>query len=539
MNVENRNISTVILLFFNLLFNVCCGNIRGSSDDDGGLQDGEAFDSIVDAETDSKTDNDADSEIDSGLDAGNHYDASGAYKWHTFYGSDLLDDAHSVTTDQEGNIYVAGLSLDIWVGPDGQKPINNFEGSGVCAFILKLLPNGKYQWHAFYSRNAPENIQFAAITIDLNGYIYVTGTSNRNWSGPDGQEPLHAFHGIEGGTNSGIFVLQLTNNGLYQWHTFYGSDEDIDYSCGITLDDDSNISIAGVSYSNWYGSEGQDPINKHGQNGLANFFILKLSENGQYEWHTFFGSDVGALAASITMDDMGDIYITGSTDTASEWLGPEGEYPLNDMGGGDFDIFILKISSEGDYLWHTFFGSGDFDFGRDISAGNNGNVYITGESYDIWMGSQGESPINYYNGGADIVVLKLDDSGSYQWHGFWGADNDDLGRGIAANDMGEIYITGSSESGWSGPDGQIPVHESYDGIINDLILLKMSNEGAYQWHTFYGSSKDDHGSDITLDEAGGIFVAGESNTSWSGPGGQSPLNEYSGDSDITILKLRQ
>ena len=187
-----------------------------------------------------------------------------------------------------------------------------------------------------------------------------------------------------------------------------------------------------------------------------------------------------------------------------------------------------------------FFGSGDFDFGRDVSAGNNGNVYITGESYDIWMGSQGESPINDYNGRADIVVLKLDNSGIYQWHGFWGSDNDDLGRGIDANDMGDIYISGSSESGWSGPDGQIPIHGSCDGMIDDIILLKISNEGAYQWHTFYGASHEDTGLGIVFDNDENVIAAGYSSSTWNGSSGQAPMHEFSGgSSDMFVIKLSE
>ena len=44
------------------------------------------------------------------------------------------------------------------------------------------------------------------------------------------------------------------------------------------------------------------------------------------------------------------------------------------------DIFVLKLNSSGTYQWHTFYGSSSDDYGYGIVTDGSGNVYVTGYS---------------------------------------------------------------------------------------------------------------------------------------------------------------
>jgi hypothetical protein len=68
------------------------------------------------------------------------------------------------------------------------------------------------------------------------------------------------------------------------------------------------------------------------------------------------------------------------------------------------------------YEWHTFYGSGagsgeHMDLGKSIAVDGGGNIYVTGESDETWG-----SPLHAHsgNGNYDIFVLKLNNSGAYQ-----------------------------------------------------------------------------------------------------------------------------
>ena len=127
--------------------------------------------------------------------------------------------------------------------------------------------------------------------------------------------------------------------------------------------------------------------------------------------------------------------------------------------------------------------------GNGIAVDGSGNVYVTGYSYATWNGPAGQNPLHAYSGGYDIFVLKLNSSGAYQWHTFYGSSGDDSGHGIAVDGSGNVYVTGYSDATWNGPAGQNPLH-AYSGGY-DIFVLKLNSSGAYQWHTFYGSSSDD------------------------------------------------
>jgi hypothetical protein len=388
-------------------------------------------------------------------------------------------------------------------------------------FPLTIDPT--YVWHTFYGSINSNEYGFA-IAVDGSGNVYVTGESDASWNGPSGQSPLHAFSG-----DVDIFVLKLNTNGSYQWHTFYGSSSS-NIGNGIALDGSGNVYVTGVSYASWNGPLGQSPL--HGFSGDIDIFVLKLGGSGSYHWHTFYGASSVNIGHGIALDGSGNVYVTG--ESYASWNGPSGQAPLHGFTS-DFAVFVLKLNSSGTYQWHTFYSSANIVAGLGIALDGSGYVYVTGESDASWNGPTGQAAINGFSGFANLFVLKLDGSGTYQWHTFYGSASSTVGYGIAVDGSGNIFVSGESDASWNGPALQPPLH-AYSGDF-DVVILKLNSSGAYQWHTYYGSTSFDVGSAIAADGSGNVFVTGESDASWNGPSGQSPLNVFSGNSDIVILKL--
>jgi len=119
---------------------------------------------------------------------------------------------------------------------------------------------------------------------------------------------------------------------------------------------------------------------------------------------------------------------------------------------------------------------------------------------------------------------------NYVWHTFYGSSNTDLGYGIAVDGSGNVYITGYSVATWGSP-----LHAHSGGA--DIVVVKLTSAGAYQWHTFYGSSNIDYGQAIAVDGSGNVYITGSSYATWQGDGGTNPLHAYVGSYDIVALKL--
>ncbi|MFH0995463.1 MAG: SBBP repeat-containing protein [Pseudomonadota bacterium] len=386
--------------------------------------------------------------------------SSGAYQWHTFYGSPTNNDfAFGIAVDGGGNVYTTGYSCATWNGPTGQSPLNAYKGYN-DTFVLKLNSSGAYQWHTFYGEQRSTHIFGDGIAVDGSGNVYVIGESYATWG-----SPLNAYSG-----KYDIFVLKLNSSGAYQWHTFYGSSRGYEYGKGIAVDGSGNVYVTGEANGTWNGPPtsqnplGQSPLNAH-SGGYVNIFVLKLNSSGAYQWHTFYGpSSLYAVVSGIAVDGSGNVYVTGSSDTT--WGSPLHAF-IGGGGGGYNDIFVLKLNSSGTYQWHTFYGTGiGNNVGYGIAVDGGGNVYATGYSADSWG-----SPLHAHSGDSDIFVLKLNSSGTYQWHTFYGASNiNGTGYGIAVDGSSNVYVTGGSYA-WNGPTGQNPLNAS-DGAYG-IFVLKM------------------------------------------------------------------
>ena len=465
-------------------------------------------------------------------------EAGGSYQWHTFYGTSEYDAGSGIVIDSSGSVFVAGYSDASWNGPTGQLPLHPYSGS-VDAFVLKLSPTGAYQWHTFYGGSGDD--RGYGIATDSSGSVVVTGNSEVSWDGPTGQPPMHLHSGGSSmwGLCPDAFVLKLSSAGAYEWHTFYGS-SDWEDGNGTAIDSSGNVYITGTSGVSWDGPAGQPPLHPHAggydsryDEYYSDAFVLKLSPAGAYQWHTFYGrfySDDRGYG--IAIDKSASVVVSGYG--SASWDGPNGSPPLHT--GSSTDAFVLKLSPAGAYEWHTFYGSGDPWVRNGTALDGSGNVYITGVSGASWGGPAGQLPLHPYSGDDDAFVLKLSSAGAYQWHTFYGGSDDDRGLGLAIDGSGSVYVTGDSYASWDGPSGHPPLHP-YSGSWTDAFVLKLSPAGAYEWHTFYGSSDWEVGNGAAIDSSGTLYITGKSGASWDGPAGQPPLHPYSGENDAFVLKL--
>jgi hypothetical protein len=402
-----------------------------------------------------------------------------------------------------------------------------------------LIIDPTYQWHTFYGQ--AQGDEGRAIALDGSGNVYVTGLTFTSvppgtWYGDAGQPPLHPYSG-----GSDIMVMKLNSSGEYQWHTYYG-DGDRQWANGIAVDGSGNVYVTGFTDGGqWLGDGNAAPL-RQGQYDGAQIVVLKLNTNGVYQWHTFYGYWVDEGNAIAVGGD--GVYVTGYSSGTPQGAWVDMPAAVHAHSGSGYDIMVLKLGTNGAYQWHTFYGAAGndgSDEGHAITVDGSGNVYVAGESQFTWQGDGATNPLHDHSypgtsGKPDIVVLKLNSNGAYQWHTFYGATytspywaTGEVGNGIAVDENGNVYVTGESSATWG-----TPLH-GYSGS-QDITVLKLDTNGAYQWHTFYGSESHNYGHAITV-SGDSVYVAGDGFGTWLGDGGIPPVHAYGADSGLTILKL--
>ena len=185
------------------------------------------------------------------------------------------------------------------------------------------------------------------------------------------------------------------------------------------------------------------------------------------------------------------------------------------------DAFVAKLNSDGVLQWNTFLGCPYGDHVWGMALDDGGGVYVTGSSWITWG-----SPVNPHAGSYyDVFVAKLNSDGVLQWNTFMGCLGQDFGGGIGLDGSGNIYV-----GGWSPETLGSPVN-AHAGYI-DTFVAKLNSNGVRQWNTFLGSPLDDFGGALAVDDSGNAYVSGESPASWG-----SPVAPYAGGQDVFAAKL--
>src|SRR5947209_14870088 len=92
-------------------------------------------------------------------------------------------------------------------------------------------------------------------------------------------------------------------------------------------------------------------------------------------YSSYLGSTGTSSGAAIAVDNLGNTYISGNTNSAS--------FPLSkSMQGslaGDYDVFVTKFNPAANALvYSTYIGGTNYDGGTGIAVNAAGNAFVTG-----------------------------------------------------------------------------------------------------------------------------------------------------------------
>jgi fibronectin type 3 domain-containing protein len=309
---------------------------------------------------------------------------------------------------------------------------------------------------------------------------------------------------------------------------------------GADIDDSWDIAVDSNRYAYVTGSTGSAEFpNTTGAYDTtynnSDIFITKLNLPGtSLVYSTFIGGTSGDIGASITVDSIGNAYITGFT-LSSDFPNTTNAYDgtLN----GTEDAFIAKLNPTGsDLVYSTFLGGSGVDVGFSIDVDIFGNAYVTGSTWSPDFPNTTGAFDNYYNSGSDVFVTKLNPAGTdLIYSTFLGESGYECGWGIVVDSDEYVYVTGETNS-----DGFPTNVNAYDRTFNgssDVFMTKFNPDGSdYIYSTFLGGNGIDSGFGIKVDIAGNAYITGS-----AGPGFPNTTGAYdttyNSGSDAFVTKL--
>jgi uncharacterized delta-60 repeat protein len=357
------------------------------------------------------------------------YNTAGQQQWVARYSGSGNAFATAIAVDSSGRVYVTGYS--------------STENFGDDYVTIKYNATGQQQWIAQYNGGGNLDDHAVAIVVDVSGNVYVTGFDTNTgfeteyatvkYNAAGQQEWAARYHGpnnsfdfasalavdpsgnvyvtgqsLGSNTSDDYATIKYNAAGQEQWVARYnGPANDSDGADAVAIDGAGNVYVTGASWGS-----GTD----------VDYATIKYNSNGQVQWVQRYDGPSSSYdaATALKVDGAGNVYVTGFSATSESY----------------YDYATIKYSAAGQQQWVARYNGppgNDIDEAAAIAVDGSGSVYVTGRS--IGSGT-------YF----DYATVKYNSSGQEDWVVRYNgpANADDSAAGIAVDDSGNVYVTGSS-----------------------------------------------------------------------------------------------
>jgi predicted SpoU family rRNA methylase len=251
--------------------------------------------------------------------------------------------------------------------------------------------------------------------------------------------------------------------------------------------------------------------------------------------YRFFGTYLGGsndeYANEITIDESGNTYVTGRTNSLNN-IATSGTH--QGTFSAVFDAFVAKFSPSGNRIWGTYIGGNSFDRAYGIDY-NNGHLYVVGNSNSSNFATAG-SHQSFSIDNDDAFIAKFDTTGNRIWCTYYGGELHDFAAAVVTDSDENIYVTGHTLSSFNIATSGAHL-EIYSGN-SAAFLAKFSSNGQLLWGTYYGNSFEE-GWGITIDSDGNpIFSGFTASTTGIATVGSHQVN-IGGGMDAFLAKFNQ
>lgn len=380
------------------------------------------------------------------------FNSSGELLWATLFGGEKTDVLTGITTDKNNNVYIVGVTNSL-TGISTTNAMQVERLGEIDMFIAKFNTNGEIIWSTYYGNSENDNQQ-------MYNESYFTGNHFfNNTVSPDGSYILH-----DGGGH------------LY-----------------LTL--------------RWDMIVGMETIEPH--KGSGNNEIIKFTDDGEPVWHTSYGVNSNNYLTGLCYCNS-SLYINGYVLSVphvddSTYYGNENS--LQEKQGGVTDTYLAKFSSNGDFVWGTYYGGvsgSEAAYGNTLTCDKLGGLY---NAINTTTSDTMTTPGAFQEQGAGIggsftpLITRFDDGNESEtvptvdWSTFLGKNS-----GIVGNENHPLYIKKANDNAIyiSGTTSYMD-NISTEGIWEDqpaytynsnAFIAKFDLNGNKIWGTYYSGEGD-------------------------------------------------
>lgn len=261
--------------------------------------------------------------------------------------------------------------------------------------------------------------------------------------------------------------------------------------CGMNIDAQGNILSVGYFRDSVDFDPGPGSLMLTAE-GNRDGYVQKLDSAGHLIWAFKIGAAGGSNGidevADVVTDAAGHLYLTGSFIGAVDFDPGLGSFPLT--SGAARDVFVAKYDPAGNLLWAKRMGGSEQDLGLAIDLDPSGNVLVSGRfsgTVDFDPGP-GSTTLSGGLGPPDIFVLKLTNSGDFQWVRQIGSPNTGTRvYDVACDPAGDVVLVGAVQGSVDldpGPGTYVLASTSgYNGYV-----LKLDAGGHFVWARYSADS---------------------------------------------------
>ncbi|MEO1515097.1 MAG: T9SS type A sorting domain-containing protein [Bacteroidota bacterium] len=410
---------------------------------------------------------------------------SQVFSWAKTFGGKEYDRARRVHLDEQDNIYAVGrfsdsINFDQTSTSSDAVLLSNGRSD---AFVYKLDKDGNHLWSTNIGGNASDRA--SQILLDKEKNILIGGDFREDVDFDPGPNTFL----LRNDFISDQFVLKLDPDGNFLWVNHLINGVLID----MILDDQGNIYATG-QFQQELIYEIDNEVKSTMAIGLIDSYIQKIDADGNTLWvKTFGGLDVDA-GTSLAINADNDIYCAGTFSEEADFDPSANSFLL--QSEGEYDIFILKIDSDGNFIWATSIGTPQYELSPIVETIQGDHICVSGSS-------DGKLFVHQYDGlGQKIWERNISGSRTLDFI---------RSNSMLINDNNDIYLTGTFIGNIDfDPSNQSLILSSNTTIDgeSDCFVARYNKEGELTWIEHISGKGAEEGNSLAQNSNGDLLLIG-------------------------------